>query len=462
MGSKRPRLDPVGPFGNPDGSRADIEDLVSEFVDFGGNPAYGHLATRANDSMVRVIVGKLGAGKTVYLRRLQDFQAHQDSVYADPPQQSLPKTEVVVKACQWFSDSVLVEKWMQIWERAIMRSLASHVLRRPELRQQLRDEQAEEMERSYERLLDDFRRPRTIYSQVRDIINQRQTAHQLSTYLDDPLWDDLEDLLGEVVCRCKPIYFYLDAVDEEFSHAPMYWLKCQEGLFYQVMRLLRDHRLGGRLHVVVCIRDIVMSSVYRSEHAPRYYNEPHIRVLNWDRGSLLYLLGQKLARLPPSLLMRRAADGSPTIRDWLGIDGNWPGPEGDAPIEDYLLSHTRLIPRDIISLGNELSEEVLRQKQAGHQGLPPTALQAVVQRCAKRFGDSQLAQCANQISSDLMPEGAALHDYSELFTSTQSYISGVQEDVRSFVRMIGVDRFSRGDLMTLQEVADLHFEKATD
>ncbi len=462
MASKRRRLDPVGPFGNPDGSRADIEDVISEFVDFGGNPAYGHLATRANDSMVRVIVGKLGAGKTVYLRRLQDFQAHQDSVYAGMPQQSLPKTEVVVKACQWFSDRVLVEKWMQIWERAIMRSLASHLLRRPELRQQLHDEQADEIEQSYGRLLDDVRRPRSIYSEVRDIINLRQTGHQLSTYLDDPLWDDLEDLLGEVVGQCKPIYFYLDAVDEEFGHAPMYWLKCQEGLFYQVMRLLRDHRLGGRLHVVVCIRDIVMSSVYRSEHAPRYYNEPHIRVLTWDRGSLLYLLQQKLQRLPPSLLMRRATSGPATIRDWLGVNGHWPGPDGDGTIEDYLLSHTRLIPRDIISLGNELNEEVLRQKQAGHEGLSPAALQRVVQRCAKRFGDSQLAQCANQISSDLMPKNAALHNYSELFTSTQAYISGVQEDVRSFVRMIGVDRFSRADLEALQEVADLHFEEATD
>ncbi|MBV9448617.1 MAG: serine/threonine protein kinase [Streptosporangiaceae bacterium] len=462
MGSRRRRLDPVGPFGNPDGSRADIDDVISEFVDFGGNPAYGHLATRANDSMVRVIVGKLGAGKTVYLRRLQDFQSHQDSVYADVPRQDLPKTEVVVKACQWFSDRVLVEKWMQIWERAIMRSLASHLLRRPELRAQIRDEHADEIEQSYARLLDDFRRPRSIYSQVRDIINERQTAHQLSTYLDDPLWDDLEDLLGEVVGQCKPVYFYLDAVDEEFGHAPMYWLKCQEGLFYQVMRLLRDHRLGGRLHVVVCIRDIVLSSVYRSEHAPRYYNEPHIRVLNWDRGSLLYLLGQKLQRLPASLLMRRPAEGPPTIRNWLGVDGNWPGPDGDGTIEDYLLGHTRLIPRDIISLGNELSEEVLRQKQAGYEGLPPEALTGVVQRCAKRFGDSQLAQCANQISSDLMPENAALHNYSELFTSTQAYISGVQEDVRSFVRMIGVDRFSRADLVALQEVADLHFEEATD
>jgi Protein tyrosine and serine/threonine kinase len=462
MSSRRRRLDPVGPFGNPDGSRADIEDLISEFVDFGGDPAYGHLATRANDSMVRVIVGKLGAGKTVYLRRLQAFQALQDSVYAGVTQQNLPKTEVVVKACQWFSDQVLVEKWMQIWERAIMRSLASHLLRRPELRQQMHDEQAAEIEQSYARLLDDARRPRSIYSQVRDIINERHTAHQLSAYLDDPLWDDFEDLLGEIVCQCKPIYFYLDAVDEEFGHAPMYWLKCQEGLFYQVMRMLRDPRMGGRLHIVVCIRDIVMSSVYRSEHAPRYYNEPHIRVLTWDRGSLLYLLQRKLQRLPPSLLMRRAASGPPTIGDWLGVNGHWPGPDGDGTIEDYLLSHTRMIPRDIISLGNELNEEVLRQKQAGREGLPPEALQAVVQRCAKRFGDSQLAQCANQVSSDLMPQNAALHDYSELFTSTQAYISGVQEDVRSFVRLIGADRFSRADLVALQEVADLHFEKTTD
>jgi hypothetical protein len=38
----------------------------------------------------------------------------------------------------------------------------------------------------------------------------------------------------------------------------------------------------------------------------------------------------------------------------------------------------------------------------------------------------------------------------------------VQEDIRSFVRLVGVDRFPRGDLDALQEVANLHFEKATD
>src|SRR6201984_22966 len=37
MPSRRRRLDSVGPFGNPDGSRADIDDVLSEVVDFGGD-----------------------------------------------------------------------------------------------------------------------------------------------------------------------------------------------------------------------------------------------------------------------------------------------------------------------------------------------------------------------------------------------------------------------------------------
>jgi hypothetical protein len=451
----------LGPFGNPDGSRAQIERLLGDFVDFGGDHSYGALATRADDSTVRVIVGKLGAGKTVHMRRLQDHQSRQSSVYADVPQQSPPSTEVIVKACQWFSGQVLVEKWMQIWSRAILRSLASHLMLKSELRSQVPEHQREDIEQNYRRLLGDYRRPRSIYNQVREVINQHDTAHQLSQFLDDPLWDDLEDLLGEVIAHCRPIYFYLDAVDEEFSHAPMYWLKCQEGLFYHVMRLLRDHRFGGRLHIVIAIRDIVMSSIYHSEHAPRYHQEPHIRVLNWDRPALLFLLQDKVRRLPAEFRMRQPT-GEVMLRDWLGVTSvtnEWGAKER---IEDYLIRHTRMIPRDVISLGNELAEEVLRQKRAGRNQVSETELKRVVLRCAKRFGDSQLAQCANQVSSDLMPLGAARHTYSELYTSTQSYIGGVLEEMRSILRLIGAARFPRGDLEGLREIANPHFDGATD
>ena len=311
-------VDVAGLFGSPDGSRAELDDVLSEFVEFDADPGFGGLATRADDSKVRVIAGKLGAGKTVYMRRLQDHQAHEGSVYAHLPEYDPPTTEIVVTAGQWFGGQVLAEKWAQVWDRAILRALTTHLLLHRELRHHVSEEHRDEILDDYGRLLGEVRRPRDVYSELANLVNEQDTARQLSTYLNDPLWDDLKDLLAEVLATTRPVYFYLDAVDEEFGHAPMHWLRCQEGLFYQVMRLLRDPRLGGRLHVVVSIRDIVMSAVYRSEHAPRYLNEPHIRLLSWDKDALLHLLRQKLERLPRSALMRQPTH-SVSVRDWLGL-----------------------------------------------------------------------------------------------------------------------------------------------
>jgi hypothetical protein len=291
-----------------------------------------------------VIVGRLGAGKTVYLRRLRNFQARQESVYADHPQQNLPSTEAIVKACQWFPERFLTEKWMQVWNRATLSALATHLLAHPDLKAYISQDQAESIRYDYGHLLGEFRRPRSIYVEVRTIINGQHTARQLTEYLEDTAWYDLEDVLAEVLRTCPPIFFYLDAVDEEFSHAPMYWLRCQKGLFYQVMRFLRDPRLGGRLHLVISIRDIVMSSVYRSEHAPRYHDEPHIRVLSWSRESIEYLLVEKLRRLDPSYSMAPGSFAHP-VEAWLGTPVVHNQARGvHERVTDYLLRHTRLIP----------------------------------------------------------------------------------------------------------------------
>jgi hypothetical protein len=453
--------DPVGPFGNPDGSRAPIQDLLSNFVDFHGNPAFGALATPANDATTRVIVGRLGAGKTVYLRRLRNFQARQESVYADQPQQNLPSTEAIVKACQWFPERFLTEKWMQVWNRATLSALATHLLAHPDLKPYISHEQSESIRYDYGHLLGEFRRPRSVYAEVRTIINGQNTARQLTEYLEDTAWDDLEDVLAEVLRTCPPIFFYLDAVDEEFSHAPMYWLRCQKGLFYQVMRFLRDPRLGGRLHLVISIRDIVMSSVYRSEHAPRYHDEPHIRVLSWSRDSIEYLLVEKLRRLEPSYSMAPGSFAHP-VEAWLGTPVVHNQARGvHERVTDYLLRHTRLIPRDVVSLGNAICAEILRQRAAGRSELPQADLRRVVSRSSRRFGDSQLAQASNQIAADTMPKDAARRGYSEVYTSTMEYVAGIDQEVRDIIREIGHDRFSRQQLELMRLRADKRFDSTT-
>jgi hypothetical protein len=453
--------DLIGPFGTPDGSRADIDDILRDFVALDDRPSFGGVATRADDAKVRVIVGRIGAGKTVYMRRLFSFQESSHSVYADDPQQTLPQTDLVVRACQWFPKEILTEKWMQIWHRAILRSLTTHLLESRGLQGSVTPEEAADIRTHYGALIGTFKRPRSIYSELRDIINSHNSAIHLMRYLEDPDWDDLEHVLGEILGHSKPVFFYLDAVDDNLNRAPFYWLRCQEGLFLQVMQLLRDSKFGSRLHVVVCVRDLVLGSISRSEHAPKYHNEPHIRILDWSKDAIEYLIRRKIERLPAQYLMAPTLPRGPEA--WLGCA--WVHNEARGVTEDvleYLIRHTRLIPRDVISLGNDLCRAVLRQKELGSAELPGEVIRRVVSQAAKRFGDSQLAQCASQIAADLMPRNAVEKGYANFYTSNQEYATSLREQLKDVLRAVGVDRFGRRDLAEMDKISLEVFDDRTE
>jgi hypothetical protein len=65
---------------------------------------------------------------------------------------------------------------MQLWSRAVLSSLATHLLTHDDLKQYLSHEQAESTRREYGRLLGEFRRPRSSYAELRTIINGSNTA----------------------------------------------------------------------------------------------------------------------------------------------------------------------------------------------------------------------------------------------------------------------------------------------
>jgi len=335
----------TSPFGNPDGSRASISEIQKDFIKFGGSSVWEGLATRSDDLTARVIVGRKGSGKTIYLRCLQAHASEQDSLYADQIQQSLPSTENVVKFCQFFGESVLTEKWMILWHRAILRSVLSHLIHSKKLSEYVDQDTVSKIRNKYKSIIRDFGTELSIYSQVSEIIRLHNTGNQITRYLEDPLWMELESIVGDVIKNCPPICFYIDAVDEEFAHAPMYWHRCQKGLFYQTMRLLRDAKLGGRLHIIICIRDIVMSSVYKSEHRTRYHKEPHIRILNWDKEAVKYFFNEKIKCLEDKYFKGNFEKHGKNIYTWLGIASiNNSIRSIQEDILDYLLRHTRLLP----------------------------------------------------------------------------------------------------------------------
>ncbi len=78
-----------------------------------------------------------------------------------------------------------------------------------------------------------------------------------------------------------------------------------------------------------------MSAVYRSEHAPRYLNEPHIGCWAGTPSRCCTCSGRSWSGCRGGALMR-SPTGPPSVRDWLGVatvTDDWGGKER---IEDYL------------------------------------------------------------------------------------------------------------------------------
>ena len=161
--------------------------------------------------------------------------------------------------------------------------------------------------------------------------------------------------------------------------------------------------------------------------------------------------------------MRRTAE-EVTLRDWLGLAERHqrvrlPGTDRGLPDPAHPADPPRRhLARERAGRGSAAAASA----PAGSASRRRTLVD-VVTRCAKRFGDSQLAQCANQVSSDLMPHGAALHSYSELYTSTAD-VHARRAGARC-ARSCGWSAPSGSRAATwrcLREIADPHFEQATD
>jgi hypothetical protein len=436
------------PFGNPDGAKGNLKDVQTSFIDLSGGAAAGDLVSRADDRTVRVLVGKKGVGKTMYLRRFQASASSEESVFAGGRETTPPATEDVMRVTQLYEAATTTESWSLIWRRAIQRSVATQLLCQPWLRQTLDEEVEQHLRSDHPKLVPACRTPRPIYAEVSDIVRSEQTAYKLDDYLRHPGWAEVEHWLGRAMHDAPPIYLYIDGLDDHFQRAPMYWLKCQKGLFYEVMSML-DDEMGSRLHVVVCIRDIVLSSVLRGEHAGRYRQSPHIRKLEWDFKTVRYFLHEKVRRLDEAFVLDPATEGT---AGWLGRESIHNRARGvDECVEDYLLRHTRLIPRDVVVLGNALCQEVAKIKAAGGSELPEDVLRRVVSAEANGFADEQLRVCANQIAADQVPEHGARNGSAEYFIGGHEYSDGSSNIVLTLLEEVGTDRFDHAALMRLAE-----------
>lgn len=463
-------VDPLRPFGDPDGSRTDIDDVMRGFVGFDEHPVFGGLAVSNTEAATRVLVGRKGAGKSRYLRRFAAGVKDAASVYTpehplpytDSVQKDAPSTTAVIKVSHSVKEPVLTERWQLIWRRAIFRALVSHILCSDELKAHLDEEEHRELRDDYSSLYRTFKSPLSIYSQVGEIINEH-TRSSMEGYLEGKKWNDLEAVIARIVRRLPPLYFFIDAIDDEYAHAPSYWLRCQKGLFYTVMKLAKDDLFGSRLHILICIRDHVFSSVLRSEHGSRYRDSPNIRPLMWNAPALRVFMREKLRGLPDALFVRPEMREDHPVAAWLGSEEIWnEDREIMEDIETYILRHSRLSPRDIVQFGNRASERIVSCAVRGEE-FSADAVRLIVQQLASEWGNEQLTVCAQQMSADMMPPHAADHDYAEVFTGALEYAPVISQTLRSFIlEAISDDHFDREAFEYAREVAAERFDERID
>lgn len=442
------------PFGVPDGTPQEGgDDPLKDFVRVRGKQFAHGLGMAQDDRKARVIVGRKGAGKTLYLRRLQRSARSDGSLYADAWQTDHPPTSEVIRVYD-LADSApaAAELWERIWRRALLRSVASHLLCAQKLRSAVAPN-ADELRDALKDLGSEFRRASPPSHQVEEILFGHQHLSSLESYLDRPVWRTLEALVKEALTDCPPVCLYLDALDEHFESAPRQWLACQLGLCRLVLRMADQF---PRMHVVIAIRDLVYSALQASEHRTRYQRMERIRTLDWNYSAIDRLLAVKIDQLPEAYLLGSAEAVSPVER-WLGIrtimnagkSKDRAGQSEDA--KDYLLRHTRLIPRDLVQLGNAMCHLLDKAHDDGEGFVSHHALHQAVRAVSRDAGLEELLVVANHITTTWMPrfsvemgiESSFLPSTELARTADDSLQRHVRDHLRRLLKSLREDRVSR-------------------
>jgi len=234
----------------------------------------------------------------------------------------------------------------------------------------------------------------------------RSSLHELLEFLDHGDWHEVDRIVGEALAgREKPLCFFLDIVEEDSAHAPLYWLWCMKGLLGQVIRFIRDSYGEEKLWVFVAIREQTWIEL-RNLARTSLENHPNVRVLSWDAAVLLDFFAAKICQLPEAYRLAEidpAAEPRDVVAAWLGSELV---PNSVRPLEEptakYILRHTRLIPRDIVCVGNFLAGEVYAARRHEKEFVAPGKIHAAVADAARTSAAEELQWCALELIATWM------------------------------------------------------------
>lgn len=429
--------------------------------------AHVQLATPEGDGAARVIVGRPGVGKTRHLKELRRRleEAGGSDLMAHDFGPSISEVIRVAGEIELRTPAERVDIWRKLWKRAIARAAASYLL----------DEADETAEcaplaalRSHRHdLLGTAAGPRPISAEFDRILNENGSLKRLLEFLNDPGWHEVDEALGFALRkRSKPLCYFLDIVEDESTYAPLYWLWCMKGLLRQIIRYpLEPFAAPDRLHIYMAVRE--QTWIALKKLMPTVEQHPNVRVLRWDAPALLTFFANKIKQLPERYRMGYIdPDGAPedTIGEWLGsITIENTVRSTVESMHSYVLRHTRLIPRDVVSMGNDLAKEVLiaRKTDNGEAELDPKGIQLVVANAALRAGREELHWCALEIVSDRLTHARTTKERVAILPDEEA-VGRVSDGLVSLLGSCSSDVISDEELSDVAQDAAAEFGNDVD
>lgn len=451
-------LDSSGPFGDPDASRVEFQTLKASFVSM-SNSERKNDETLGADASVRVVVGRRGSGKTLYLRSIQNYCRNLNvdgrNVYTTNIDNQPPDTSLIVRVTSWYQekDSDADEVWRRLWKLAILRAVYTHLFLSETftrgdkaLVKYLKGRHAK-FQKDYERVAPRNKTPSLVFAQLTSLLKQFNSQKDLHEFIYAEEWADFENEIADILRRTQPFYFFIDQLDDDFANAPYHWLKCQLGLFNAIFRFIRNDSFGGKLHIVACIREVVYSYILQSQHGNKYLSEPKIKVLRWDKKLSRHFLEKKIESLADRYFVSKSSVKS--VEAFFGVDNVRLTRRNNMleEIRSYVLRHTMLLPREIINIGNIFCEE---QRMHEFPEQAEKAVKQTVSRVAKLLAREQLKMASILISNRWIYNGAVEQGTLNVF-SDESMLNSIQDQLCDIILEIGVDRFDNKVLKRIEK-----------
>lgn len=389
------------------------------------------MVAEGSDPLARVIVGRRGAGKTRCLVELRNGQIAGGCDDVLEPEYDLPSLSHVTRLAEEmeYRPELRSETWEKLWERAIVQSTLSVVDSSPD------------------------REPRSIYREFGRILATYPTLERLREYLSSADWDATRaEFERALKARSEPLCFFLDSLEEDSAHAPLYWIWCQKGLVTQILRFALDAALADKLRIHAAVREQTWLEVRRLSPARMDFN-PYVRALRWDAETTADFLSRKVRHLNTDYMLGEISGAKTTeeiVAAWLGTTHVHNSVRDcDEPIARYILRHTRLIPRDVITVGNLLARETLGAARRGERRLADQRIQRAVAEAGRLAAAEELQSCGVEIVARRLASGRTPDDRRQI-ASGEDAVTGATERLGTLLRECGHDVFPAEKLRALE------------